>query len=202
MFAGYGPCRKGTAAAFLSALATGCAIGTAFVRPPEDFVKLGETTRAQIVERFGKPDDEDSKRRNGHHFKVISYTFSSNAEAPKVPNTLCVRTIEFTLADDIVVGEGFVSSCAFDHTDFDEHKRGWIFKGETTCEDVIALFGRPAQRAIYPIATEKANLLIAYRFMYVKRPLLALNIYHKALGFECDADGVVRDTAYAESGEP
>jgi hypothetical protein len=179
-----------------------CAIGTAFVRPAEDFVRLGETTRAQVIERFGKPDDEQHRRRDEHTLTVISYTYSNNAEATKVPNTLCVRMIEFTLSGDVVVGESFASACASDHTDFDEHKARDIVKDKTRCDEVVAVLGRPAGRAVYPVAREKGEMYLAYHFLYAKRPLLQLNLYQKVLGIGCSADRVVRETEFMERGTP
>lgn len=194
--------RGATCSVAAVAVLAACAIGTPFVRPPDDSVRLGETTRAQIVERFGPPDDEVRRRVDGHALTVISYTYSNNAEPTRVPNTLCVRSIEFTLSGDVVVGEGFASACASDHTDFDERKAADIVKDKTRCDEVIAMLGRPAARAIYPIAREKGELFLAYRFLYPKRPLLQLNIYQKVLGIGCGADGVVRETEFMESGTP
>jgi len=196
-----GICGRISSIAATAAL-TACAVGTAFVRPPEGYVHLGETTRAQIVERFGKPDEDEPRRINDQSLRVISYTYSSNAEAPKVPNTLCVRTIEFTLSGDIVVEEGFASACASDHTDFNDHRAREIVVDKTRCDQVIAMLGRPASRAVYPIAREKGELFMAYRFMYPKRPLLQLNIYQKVLAIRCGADGLVLEMEFMESGEP
>lgn len=141
---------------------------------------------------------ESPGRINGQSLRVISYTYSSGAEAPKVPNTLCVRSIEFTLAGDIVVGEGFASACASDHTDFDDHRAREIVVEKTRCDEVIAMLGRPAARAVYPIAREKGDLFLAYRFAYPKRPLLQLNIYQKVLAIGCSADGLVREVEFME----
>jgi hypothetical protein len=182
-------------------LLVACAIGTAFVRPPEDSIRLGETTRAQIVERFGKPDEEQHLRKNGQTLANLSYTFSSGAEATRLANSLCVRSIEFSLSGDVVVEESFVSSCAADHTDFDEGKVADIVKGKTRCDEVIAMLGRPAARAIYPIASDKGEVFLGYRFMAPKRPLLQFNIYRKALAVVCGPDGIVRETEFVEVGE-
>jgi len=178
-----------------------CSVGTQFVRPPADFVRLGETTRAQIVERYGKPQDERQISSNGRQVATVGYFFASQSEAAKVPGTLCVRTLMFTLSDDVVVGEGFRSSCLSDHTDFDERRVGEIVKGKTRCDEVVAMLGRPAAREIYPSLEKKGDMGIYYFFEYVAQPGRDKpKEFTKELLVTCDPEGVVSDTSFAESG--
>jgi hypothetical protein len=178
-----------------------CAMGTQFTRPAQDAVQLGVTTRAQIEARLGKPEEEETLRQNGMILKGISYSYSNSSEATKVPNTLCIRAVRFAFLDDVAVAEGFNSACAADHTDFDEGKVGQIVKGQTRCDEVIALFGRPSYRGIYPVATEAGNLSIGYHFSYAKRPLLQFKSFQKNLDVLCDSAGVVQEVTYSEVGD-
>jgi hypothetical protein len=180
---------------------TACATGTQFTRPTEDFARLGETTRAQVEARLGKPEAEENYRQNDLLAKFIRYTYSSDAESARIPNTLCVRSITFVLVDDVVFAELFVSACASDHTDFDERKASDIVKGETRCDQIPSMLGRPAYRAIYPIAKERGTTNLGYDFQYVKRPLLQFKMYEKELSFVCDADGIVREVSLSETGD-
>jgi len=180
---------------------TACAVGTPFSRPSEDFVRLGETTRAQIEQRFGKPNDEKTFRQDDVAGQLIQYTYSNDAEPPKMPNSLCIRSLTFALVNEVVFAELFVSACASDHTDFDERKVSTIVRGQTRCGEVVSILGRPSYRAIYPLTTEKGDLQIAYTFQYMKRPLLRLNMYEKSLQVFCDANGVVREWSFSESGD-
>jgi hypothetical protein len=184
-----------------SALLAACAIGTQFVRPPEDFVRLGQTTRAQVEARLGKPDDEKNFRQDGLQARGIQYTYSNDAETAKMPNSLCIRSLTYVLVDDVVYAEGFISACAVDHTDFDERKAAEIVKGRTRCDDVPQLLGRPSLRAIYPVAKVKGESVLGYQFKYPKRPLLQLNFYEKDLEIVCDANCVVREVALSEAGD-
>jgi hypothetical protein len=185
----------------LAAALTGCATGVPFTRPPESFVRLGETTRAQVEARFGTPGREQSYRQDGLQAQFVDYTYSSDTETAKMPNSLCIRSLTFALVDNVVFAELFVSSCVSDHTDFDERRAGDIVKGTTKCNDVIAMLGRPAYRAAHPVAKEKGGMDIGYRFMYPIRPLLQLNIYEKSLAVVCDAEGLVREVSFSEAGE-
>jgi hypothetical protein len=185
----------------VAAVLTACAVGTPFSRPPEDFVRLGETTRAQIEQRFGRPDDEESFRQDGVAGQFVQYTYMNDAEPPKMPNTLCMRQLGFALVDGVVFAEHFVSDCASDHTDFDERKASTIIKGQTHCSEVVAILGRPSYRATYPLTTEKGDMHIGYSFQYMKRPPLQLNMYEKSLQVVCDANDVVQKITFIESGD-
>lgn len=177
-----------------------CATGVSFTRPPEGFARLGETTRAQVEARFGKPGDEETVRRNGLVARMVQYTFSDSAEAAKVPNSLCIRSITFALVEDIVVAEHFVSACLSDHTDFDERKADRLIKGQTLCDEVPAILGRPSYRAIYPLTKEEGEVEIGYEFQFFRRPLLQFDLYRKELLIRCDAGGLVGDVTFSESG--
>jgi hypothetical protein len=178
-----------------------CAVGTQFTRPPEGFVRLGEATRAGVEARLGRPDREQSYRQDGLQARFVDYTYSNDTETPKMANSLCIRSLTFVLVDDVVFAEGFASSCASDHTDFDQRRVSDIVKGTMRCDDVIAMLGRPAYRAIHPVAKEKGGTDIGYRFLYPKRPLLQFSMYEKVLGIVCDAGGVVQEVSFTESGD-
>jgi hypothetical protein len=195
----HGAALAGTVGAI--ALLTACAVGSQFSRPPEDSVRLGHTTRAQVEARLGRPGDEKSIRHDGLQARLIQYTYSNDAETAKMPNSLCIRSLTYVLVDDVVYAEGFVSACAADHTDFDERKAADIVKGQTRCDEVPQLLGRPSFRAIHPVAKVKGEYVIGYQFKYVKRPLLQLDMYEKDLEVVCDANGVVREVASSEAGD-
>jgi hypothetical protein len=178
-----------------------CATGSSFTRPPEGFARLGETTRAQVEARLGKPGDDETVRRNALVARMIQYTYSDSAEAAKVPNSLCIRSMTFTLVDDIVFAEDFVSACLSDHTDFDERRADRLVKGETRCADVPAVLGRPTYRAIHPVTENSGESAIGYRFQYFRRPLLQFDTYSKELLIVCDAQGLVREVTFTETGK-
>lgn len=178
----------------------GCATGTAFTRPPEGFSRLGETTRTQVETLLGKPDSVETVRRDGLVAQRVGYTFSDGAEPAKVPNTLCIRSITFALVGDIVFAEQFVSACLSDHTDFDERKADRLIKGQTRCDEVPAILGRPSYRAIYPLTKEEGEVEIGYAFQFFRRPLLQFDLYRKELLILCDAARLVREVTFSEAG--
>jgi outer membrane protein assembly factor BamE (lipoprotein component of BamABCDE complex) len=192
--------------ALMAALA-GCAtptIGTSFVRPPPDLVRLGETTEAQIVQRLGKPQDQAELRSDGHPLRVVTYFFGNREESAHPVDAVCMRVLVYRFSGATVVGEAFVSSCAADHTDFDERKADGITIGSTRCADVVALLGRPHARSIHPVVRTPGEEAIGYLFESLgPGPSYAPTIireYSKKLEFTCDAGGIVRDKSFIEEG--
>jgi len=59
-----------------------CSVGAPFVRPAQESTELGKTTYRQLVDRFGKPDDEKPMRWNGVQLRSVSWTYANNADAP------------------------------------------------------------------------------------------------------------------------
>lgn len=186
--------------AFMAGWLGGCTTGTAFTRPPEAFARLGETTRAQVEARLGKPDSEETVRRDGLVVRMVGYTFSDTSESAKVPNTLCIRSITLGLVGDTVFAEHFVSACLSDHTDFDERQADRLIKGQTSCDEVPAILGRPSYRAIHPLTQAEGEVEIGYEFQFFRRPLLQFDLYRKELLIRCDAGGRVRDVTFSETG--
>lgn len=193
--------------ALLAAL-TGCAsttIGTSFVRPPQDAVRLGETTEAQIVQRLGKPQDQTELRSDGQLLRVVTYFFGSREETAHPADAICMRALVYRFSGATVVSEAFVSSCASDHTDFDERGADAVVIGSTRCADVVALLGRPHARSIHPAVRAPGEELIGYVFESVgPGPSYAPTItreYSKKLEFTCDARGIVRDKSFVEEGQ-
>ena len=138
----------------------------------------------------------------GKELRGITYIYAGDTEAPKVPGTPGLRQLGFVLADDVVVGEIFLSSFASDHSDFDESRVGEIVKGTTSCDEVTRKFGRPGWRVVPPATEHEGDaLVLVYSFKYMKRPVLQFKSFEKSLSVSCDRSGVVRDVSYGEVGD-
>jgi hypothetical protein len=191
---------------FLLPLAAGlvlgaCAVGTPFVRPGSDEIQLGKTTYKEVVARMGDSGEETRSRKNGHLLRTLVFTYVGEMNPPRVPNTLSIKQAAFVFSEDVVVMEGFMSSFAADHSDFDERKVGDIVKSKTRCDEVVAIFGRPSVQAVYPMVDEKDERAIGYWFRYTKRPALQFKTFEKQLNVLCDKGGVVKDVSYSEHGD-
>jgi len=178
-----------------------CAVGTPFVRPAPGEIQLGKTTYNDLVARLGKPDSEKPLRMNEQMTRLINYSYIGETESAKAANSMGGRELSYLIFENIVVAEHFMSSFASDHTDFDESKYRDIVKGKTRCEEVVATFGRPCIRAVYPVADKPGETAIGYSFRYMKRPLLQFKMFEKSLIVGCDANGVVMAVSYTESGD-
>lgn len=192
---------KCTVALAAALLVGACAVGTPFVRPAADDIQLGKTTYDELVARLGNPEGETRTRMNERVMRSISYTYIGEAESPKAANSMGGRELSYLILDNVVVAESFMSSYASDHTDFDERRYQDIVKGKTRCEEVVAMYGRPCIRAIYPVSDKPGDTIIGYTFRYMKRPLLQFKMFKKTLAVVCDSQGVASDVAYSESGD-
>jgi hypothetical protein len=179
----------------------GCVAGTNFSRPPVDTIQLGETTYGEVVQRFGKPISEERVRRNEHLLRVIKYFYSNGEEAARAPATRGVRRMEFLFSDDIVVGEGYVSTFASDHTDFDESKVKAIIENKTTCAQIVSMLGRPSARIGYPLTQSPGETVIAYMFAYAKGSAFQSETFEKSLTVGCDQSGIATRVKYSEEGD-
>jgi hypothetical protein len=185
----------------LSVLLGACVAGSNFVRPLPAEIQLGKTTYNEVVQRLGGPIREERVRRNDRLLRVICYVYASEEEPAKAPGTRGTRQMEFLLSDDIVVGEGFASGFASDHTDFDESKVGDIVKGKSRCAEVVSRLGRPSVSMIYPFTEKPGETAIGYWFAYAKGNVLDAKTFEKMLMVRCDASGIVTDVAYSEEGD-
>jgi hypothetical protein len=198
---------RGLAGVVAAACLAGCetpTLGTTFVRPPSDFVQLGVTTEPQVIARLGKPQEQREFRSDGQLLRQTMYYFGDR-EAPAHPaHAVCIRVLAYTYSGAAVVGETFASSCAADHTDFDERKADGLVTGSATCADVISVMGRPHARAIHPAVRAPGGQTIGYQFEAMgPGPSYAPTVirqYSKKLEFTCDAAGVVRDKSFVEEG--
>ena len=177
----------------------GCTAGRNFTRPSDDSIALGKTTRAEIVERFGKPTQESTLLKNGQTLKsgIYSYARGAIAGGAHASGITPGRAIGFWYAGDIVVGYDFLSSFEEDHTDFDDSKVAVIKEGKTSREEVLTLLGPPQGRQIFPLVDNQEDAGLVYLYTQFKAPA---TIYRKVLTVAIAPDGVVRKVTYTQSG--
>jgi hypothetical protein len=183
----------------------GCA-GRDFVRPSADSLRLGKTTYAEIVARFGSPYREGTMLKNEHIVKTISYAYSTKlGESPAVSGITPARATGFYFVDLVLVGHEFTSSFEKDHTDFDETKITQIKKGETTKDQVIALIGQPTGTYIFPLVQRKDENGLVYLYSQTRVEPIPfapkIKQYRKVLVVSVGENGVVTDVTFNASGE-
>ena len=134
-------------------LIAGC-VGQDFIRPTADSLRLGETTREQVEERYGKPFKQSIYTLDGINIVTEIYAYgslSASRHRAKINATGAARKLEFKFHNNILVGYVYSSSWAEDHTDFDETQSEKIIKGISKRADVMQLLGKPSGYYIYPM---------------------------------------------------
>ena len=141
-------------------------VGRDFTRPAPDSLRLGQTTWAEVAERYGEPFKESVYTLDGVDIVTEIYAYGSlaaNHHQAKINSDGAAHKLEFKFHRNILVGYVYSSSRAEDHTDFDETKSAEIIKGVSTKADVIKLLGKPGGYYIYPmIASPSGDAAVYY----------------------------------------
>lgn len=184
--------------------------GREFSRPTEKDVTLGQSTTAQIRERFGDPMSQKKVTVT----KATTSGAKSMYEAAPMDGTLTLynyflgqsqgaspnqavgaKIASFVFLDDKLYHYDFVSNFAQGGTAVDETKIKQLVRRKTTKAEVIALFGEPSGHAIYPMVLLPGTEKLIY---------LALNIdavhkevEHKYLEILFDRSGTMVDYRFS-----
>jgi hypothetical protein len=182
----------------LAVLLVGCAGGKAFVRPSSDELVLGTTTEQEIRTRLGDPRRQGTALRNGQTVTTLSYAY---ALAVPYVDDVKTRAMGFYFLNGTLVGYEFTSSFDEDKTRFDDSKIRQIQRGQTTRQDVIALFGRPGGMYAYPLLKDKDAIALVYFFIDSERHPFGATVKQtrKLLVVPIDRQGVVSDIEYTAS---
>ncbi|MBB5407660.1 hypothetical protein HDG34_001592 [Paraburkholderia sp. HC6.4b] len=185
---------------FAVAFLSGCA-GTDFVRPEAGRLDVGKSTAADVEAMMGKPYQNGEVTKNGQIIKVKKYAYANTAGEAVKSGVTPARAMNFSLFNNTLVGDEFVSSFKSDSTDFDESKVGSIAKGQTTRDDVIAMLGKPSGRAIYPLIKNKDDDALIYSYTQVSGSAFSLKFNNKQLVIAFNDKGVVSDVEFTSNGD-
>jgi outer membrane protein assembly factor BamE (lipoprotein component of BamABCDE complex) len=180
----------------------GCA-GTKFVRLADDSLVLGQTTQEQIRARLGTPYREGEITKNGQQLQTLSYAYSSSSAGGGADafGITPARSQGFIFLKDKLVGYEFASSYKEDSTNFDSEKIPQIKTGVSTRSDVVRLLGNPGGKYIYPLIADTNDEATNYMYMQTRGTAINLKSYQKLLVVTFNAQGVVTNVEYTESGE-
>jgi hypothetical protein len=193
--------------------AAGCfpTIGRDFVRPDAANVRLGETTLAQVRERYGQPRSERSWGRGGTElareagapFGVarvdgvmheLDYYFQDRSAPASAPGIEPSRSLKMWFWNGRLVGYLAHSSFQADATAFDEAKVAAIVPWKSFRPDVTAALGEPSGMRIYPmVQSEDLQVMTYYAFEFDRG---AGQTRSKTLHVLTDSIGVVRDVRF------
>ncbi|ASW01769.1 hypothetical protein [Paraburkholderia aromaticivorans] len=185
--------------AALVGMLSGCA-GTNFVRPDDAALQNGKTTVAEARAKYGSPFRQSTVTKNEEDVTLLSYAYASTGGTPLETGVIPARSLELGFWKDVMVSNVFVSTFKDDASSFDASKRSAIVKGKTTRDEVIALLGRPAGYAVYPIIKDKNGQALVYAYHTTSGSAFNLKFSKRDLIVTIDPNGVVSDVNYESSG--
>jgi outer membrane protein assembly factor BamE (lipoprotein component of BamABCDE complex) len=176
---------------------SGCAHD--FVRPAPEAVKVGHSTRDQVLKVAGNPTvTNDNVKINGETIQTVTYFYAKGAKfygliAPQ-------RTLTYSFFNSVLIGEEYNSSFSDESTNFEAEKVSEIVKGKSTKADVIAALGKPAGEILFPIIKDKNGKGIVYEYT-VTRYAGIVNVTTSLVTIvSFDENNIVSDISYKKNG--
>src|SRR5262245_60296531 len=177
---------------------TACSGSRDFARPaPQDFA-LGRATAADVIGRFGSPQERGRALKDGVEVLSLSYSYADPTARASAAGVSAAKAMAFYFVRDALVGYEAMSTFAADSSDFDDTRISDIRSGSTTEAQLGELVGRPSGMYIYPLARAPGERLLAYAYAQKRG---AAPLARKLLLITVDAAGVVRDVQFEKMGE-
>ncbi len=155
------------------------------------------------MNRLGRHYTEESGSKNGKPLRTIYYYYATDREPAVRAGVIAARELQYTFFNDVLVAEVFASTLWDDPTNFDDSKVSLIVQGKTTTAEVIAMLGRPAGRAIYPVADNERERVLVYFYHQVTQVwgVVKDQTFEQSLEITYDKDDVVSKVSYSQSGK-
>jgi hypothetical protein len=194
----------------------GCATaGRDFARPDPSALVLGETTKSELVSKYGPPkqertisaklkganekDSEPDPNAESGLFTTLQYSFvDPMGEAAEGVSPQ--RAAYFWLWNDKLVGYEYISSFRPDSTAFRDELIARIQRNKSTEKDVISLLGQPSGYGIYPRTRVPGDRVLT--FAYFEWNKSRRESQFKKLNVIVMPNGIVRDYEYNNTTKP
>lgn len=173
-----------------------CAAGVNFVKPADEQLVLGSTTKEQIISLMGKPNGRGQKVSNGENLQIINYAYAKVGDKAVFKGVTPARSVGFLFHNNVLVGREFTSSFKSDNTYFDPEIAKSIKQGMGK-RAVIALLGKPGGEYCYPLVANKSGKALVYIFTQTK----GFKSQENVLVVELDKKGVVQRSEFNQFGQ-
>lgn len=203
------------AALAVAAWLAGCAgagggtIGADFARPTPTTFVLGETTQAEILQRYGSPRHESSETRafpgatpeqSGDQGLLTWSAYLYLPDPVAQSGVLRRKELTFVFWNHRLVSYRFNSTFPEDKSDFDAAKLAELAKGQSKRGDATRLLGEPTGMSIYPVTGNRALRFIAYTYREFDGAARARRL--KRLTLHLDPSDVVVDYRFETRTDP
>jgi hypothetical protein len=162
----------------------GCAapVGKDFPMTKTEQFVLGKTTPKEATELLGAPfkseirtfkrDAGGKDLPSGVITQVVEYLYGERtSDQAIVSGARPARHVTLYFVDDALIGYFKVSSFKSDSTDFDLGKAQGLEKNKTTEKNILAMFGPPSGKCIYPCALDKKGISLFYDISIYNSPI-------------------------------
>ena len=82
-----------------------CAAGVNFVRPADDQLVLGLTTKSQITALMGEPNGKGQKVSNGETLDIVTYAYAKVGGEAVFKGITPARSVGFLFHNNVLVGK-------------------------------------------------------------------------------------------------
>jgi len=184
-----------TSGFLIFALLVSCTAGVNFVKPSDDKLIIGVTTRHDVIKLLGDPTGKDIKASNGENVIILTYAYANIVEEPLFQDVTPSRVLTLYFYKNILIGKGYTSSFRSDNTYFDPQKAKSIKQGMTK-QQVIDLLGRSSGEYRYPLILSKNGKALVYSFAQTKGSRTLENSLIVAI----DKNDVVQESEFNQFG--
>lgn len=117
----------------------GCvSLGQKFSATARDEIRLGVTTKSQIIEAFGEPLAKEARKSDSLESTLYHWLYIRATRDERRARELTIETV-----NDVVNGFLFQSALEEDSTEFDISAAAGLKANEARAGDVLKLLGRP-----------------------------------------------------------
>lgn len=184
------------AAGLVLALGLVACAGVNFVKPADDQLVFGSTTKSQVVAMMGRePNGKGQKVSNGETVEIISYAYANVGSGAVFEGVTAARALGFYFHNDRLVGTEFTSSFHEGHTYYDPEKAKSIKKGMGRAE-VVTLLGPAGGEYRFPLIADPKGKALVYVFTQTK----GFSSQQNVLVVELDDAGTVQKSDFTQIG--
>ena len=148
-------------------LLSACTAGVDFVKPSDDKLVLGSTSRHSILKLLGDPTTKDIKTSNGENVISYTYAYANVVAEPMFQDVTPSRVLTLYFYNNILVGKTYTSSFKSDNTYFNTEKAKSIVQGMTK-QQVLNLLGKSTGEYKFPMIADKTGKALVYTFAQSK----------------------------------
>lgn len=144
-------------------MAVACTVGSDFIRPNDNELVIGSTTKRAALVVVGEPRGKGFLVVNGKTIEVLDFLYVESGGQGTLPGVSPIRVMKLWFHDDVLIAKRFYSSFKSDSATFDYRLASAIKPGMSERE-VIALLGPPKGEYRYPLLADPGARAMVYGY--------------------------------------